>query len=108
THARDKKRLYLMISCLLTDAGGANRSRDCNPEVDRWIEEAQRATSRDQQGRYYQMIQQKAAEELPQIYLWYPSNVLIAGKQVHDIQVDPSPSCYCITSIRLQTHYRPR
>src|SRR5262249_26283976 len=62
-HAREKKRLYLTISGLLTDAGGANRSRYCNPEVDRWIEEAQRAASRDQQRQHYQMIQQKVAEE---------------------------------------------
>src|SRR5262249_33034158 len=102
-HAREKKRLYLTISGLLTDAGGANRSRYCNPEVDRWIEEAQRAASRDQQRQHYQMIQQKVAEEMPQIYLWYPANVLIARKRVNDIQIEPSGSWFFMTRLSLET-----
>jgi ABC-type transport system substrate-binding protein len=101
-HAREKKRLYLRISGLLTDAGGANRSRYCNPEVDRWIEEAQRAASRDQQRRYYQMIQQTVGRQLPQIYLWYPANVLIARKRVQDIQIEPSGSWYFIARLALE------
>jgi peptide/nickel transport system substrate-binding protein len=99
--ARDKKRLYLAISGLLTDAGGANRSRYCDPEVDRWIEQAQRADSRDQQRRDYQMIQEAAGEQLPQIYLWYPASVLIASRRVTDVQIEPSGSWYFITRLSL-------
>jgi peptide/nickel transport system substrate-binding protein len=99
---RAKKRLYLTISGLLTDAGGANRSRYCNPEVDRWIEGSQQAPSRDQQRGYYQMIQERVSEELPQIYLWYPANVLIARKRVGDIQIEPSGSWYFITRLSLE------
>ena len=102
SQAREKKRLYLRISGLLTDAGGANRSRYCNPQVDRWIEDAQRATSRDQQGQYYHMIQQTAGQELPQIYLWYPANVLIARNRVQDIQIEPSGSWYFISRLTLE------
>jgi ABC-type transport system substrate-binding protein len=102
SHAQEKKRLYLRISSLLTDAGGANRSRYCNPEVDRWIEDAQRATSRDQQRQYYHMIQQTAGRELPQVYLWYPANVLIARKRVQDIQIEPSGSWYFISRLALE------
>ena len=100
-HAVEKKRLYLAISGLLTDAGGANRSRYCNPDVDRWIEAAQRAPSRDDQRRYYQMIQEKLVQELPQIYLWYPANVLIARKRVTDAEIEPSGSWYFITRLSL-------
>jgi len=100
-NAAEKKRLYLAISRLLTDAGGANRSRYCNPEVDRWIEQAQRAASRGAQQQYYQMIQEKVAEQLPQIYMWYPANVLIARKRVEDIQIEPSGSWYFITRLSL-------
>src|SRR6185503_19268084 len=36
----EKKRIYLQIAALLTDRGGQNRMRYCNPQVDRWIVEA--------------------------------------------------------------------
>jgi peptide/nickel transport system substrate-binding protein len=100
--ARERKRLYLAISGLLTDAGGANRSRYCDPEVDRWIEGAQRAASRNLQRQYYQDIQERVAEQLPQLYLWYPANVLIARKRVNDIQIEPSGSWYFIARLSLE------
>src|SRR5205085_12657012 len=37
--AIEKRRLYLKISSLLTDRGGQNRMRYCNPLVDDWIVE---------------------------------------------------------------------
>jgi peptide/nickel transport system substrate-binding protein len=100
--AGERKRLYLAISGLLTDAGGANRSRYCNPEVDRWIQEAQRAPSRDSERQYYHLIQQKVAVELPQIYLWHPANVLIARKRVNNVQIEPSGSWYFIQRLTLE------
>jgi peptide/nickel transport system substrate-binding protein len=100
--ARERKRLYLAISGLLTDAGGANRSRYCSPPVDRWIEAAQRAASRDPQRQYYQLIQEKVAVDLPQLYLWYPANVLIARRRVNDIQTEPSGSWYFIARLSLE------
>jgi ABC-type transport system substrate-binding protein len=48
------------------------------------------------------MIQEKVAQELPQIYLWYPSNVLIARKRVSDIQTEPSGSWYFIARLSLE------
>jgi len=101
--ARDRKRIYLTISGLLTDAGGANRSRYCDPQMDRWIEAAQQAPSRDSQLSYYHSIQEKAARDLPQVYLWYPANVLIARKRVLDIQIEPSGSWYFIRRLTLET-----
>src|SRR5262249_20437192 len=101
--ARDRKRIYLTISGLLTDAGGANRSRYCDPQMDRWIEAAQQAPSRDSQLSYYHSIQEKAARDFPEFYLWYPANVLIARKRVLDIQIEPSGSWYFIRRLTLET-----
>src|SRR5205085_6689758 len=42
--AVEKRVLYLRISSLLTDRGGQNRMRYCNPQVDDWIVEAERAS----------------------------------------------------------------
>ena len=97
-----KKQLYLQISNLLTDRGGQNRMRYCNPQLDRWIVEAERENDRDAKKRLYSLIQKTVAEELPQIYLWYPANVLVARARVSNIQIEPSGSWYFFTKLTLE------
>ena len=48
-----------------------------------------------------QMVTKIVSDELPQIYLWYPANVLIARKRVGNIQLDPSGSWYFIAKLTL-------
>ena len=43
-----------------------------------------------------------APDELPQIYLWYPANVLAARARVGNIQIEPSGSWYFITKLTLE------
>ena len=76
----EKKKLYLRIASLLTDRGGQNRMRYCNPDVHRWIVEAEQVNSRAAKIDLYAKVQQTVSEELPQIYLWYPANVLVATR----------------------------
>jgi len=97
-----KKQLYLQISNLLTDRGGQNRMRYCDPQVDAWIVEAERENDRDAKKRLYSQIQKTVAEELPQIYLWYPANVLVARARVGNIQIEPSGSWYFLTKLTLE------
>jgi peptide/nickel transport system substrate-binding protein len=97
-----RRQLYLRIASLLTDRGGANRSRYCNPQVDRWIIDAERASDRAMKKELYSRIQKTVSEELPQIYLWYPANVLVARKRVGNIQIEPSGSWYFITRLTLE------
>lgn len=101
-NAAQKKQIYLQISNLLTDRGGQNRMRYCNPQVDRWIVEAERENGRDAKKKIYSQIQKTVAEELPQIYLWYPANVLVARKRVGNIQIEPSGSWYFLTKLTLE------
>jgi peptide/nickel transport system substrate-binding protein len=96
-----RKELYLRIAGLLTDRGGANRSRYCNPQVDRWIVEAERARDRQAKKELYNKIQLVVSDELPQIYLWYPANVLVARTRVLDIQIEPSGSWYFMRKLTL-------
>jgi peptide/nickel transport system substrate-binding protein len=100
--AAEKKTLYLKISGLLTDRGGQNRMRYCNPQVDDWIVEAERAGERAAKVVLYGRIEKAVSEELPQIYLWYPANVLIARKRVGNIQLDPAGSWYFIARLTLE------
>jgi peptide/nickel transport system substrate-binding protein len=99
--AIEKRALYLKISGLLTDRGGQNRMRYCNPQVDDWIVEAERANDRAAKVVLYGKIEKTVSDELPQIYLWYPANVLIARKRVGNIQLEPSGSWYFITKLTL-------
>lgn len=100
--ATAKKNVYIQISRLLTDRGGQNRMRYCNSDVNRWIVEAERATDRQTKIELYAKVQQAVSEELPQIYLWYMSNVLVARARVGNIQIDSAGSWYFISKLTLQ------
>jgi peptide/nickel transport system substrate-binding protein len=97
-----RKQLYLRIAGLLTDRGGQNRMRYCNPQVDDWIVEAERANDRSAKLGLYHNIQERVAIDLPQIYLWYPANVLAARARVGNIQIEPSGSWFFITKLTLE------
>jgi len=96
-----KRQLYLRIAAMLTDRGGQNRMRYCNPQVDRWIVEAEHANDRAQKLDLYSKIQKTVSEELPQIYLWYPANVLVARTRVSNIEIEPSGSWYFVSKLTL-------
>jgi ABC-type transport system substrate-binding protein len=76
--------------------------RYCNPRVDSLIVEAERAADRAAQVALYSDIQKIVSEELPQIYLWYPANVLAARARVGDIEIEPSGSWYFIAKLTLE------
>ena len=99
--ANTKKQIWLDISRLLTDRGGQNRMRYCNPQVDEWIVAAEQTNDRAAKLDLYSKIQQKIAEELPQIYLWYTANVLVASSRVGNIQLDQYGSWYFIPKLTL-------
>ncbi|HSE37195.1 MAG TPA: ABC transporter substrate-binding protein [Blastocatellia bacterium] len=97
-----RKVLYLRIASLLTDRGGQNRMRYCNPQVDRWIVQAERANDRPAKLDLFSKIQRTVSEELPQIYLWYPANVLAARSRVGNIQIEASGSWFFISKLALE------
>jgi ABC-type transport system substrate-binding protein len=97
-----RKLVYLRVASLLTDRGGQNRMRYCNPQLDAWIVDAEREDDPTKKLDLYHKIQRTAAEDLPQIYLWYPANVLVARTRVGNIQLDPSGSWFFITKLTLE------
>lgn len=100
--AATKKQLYLRIANLLTDRGGQNRMRYCNPQVDRWIDDAEQTNDRSSKLGIFSKVQKTVSEELPQIYLWYPANVLAARTRVGNIQIEPSGSWFFISKLTLE------
>jgi peptide/nickel transport system substrate-binding protein len=99
--ATAKKQLYLDIAKQLTDRGGQNRMRYCNPQVDEWIIAAERANDKATKLELYSRIQKTIAEELPQIYLWYSANVMVASQRVGNIELDQYGSWYFIPKLTL-------
>jgi ABC-type transport system substrate-binding protein len=97
-----KKEHYLRAASLLTERGGQNRMRYCNPQLDDWIVEAERESDRARKIEMYAKVQRRISEDLPQIYLWYPATVLIAGSRVGNIETEASGSWYFIAKLTLK------
>jgi peptide/nickel transport system substrate-binding protein len=67
-----------------------NRSRYSNPELDRLVEEAVNTFDRVRGKELYKQIQDMVSRDVPVFPLWYQSNIVIARKNVGNIQVNAS------------------
>jgi peptide/nickel transport system substrate-binding protein len=79
---------------------GQNRSRYVNPEVDRLMAEALTA-NRERQKQIYSQIQKTLALELPQIYLWYPSAIMVRRDRVAGLKLEPSGDWQVLRNVKL-------
>ncbi len=68
---------------------GQNRSRYNNPVIDKLIDEAPLAPQ-DRAKAMYSQIQKTLSDELPQIYLWHPSTIVVRRDRVNNVKLDPS------------------
>ncbi|HEX5873207.1 MAG TPA: ABC transporter substrate-binding protein [Pyrinomonadaceae bacterium] len=67
-----------------------NRSRYSNPELDTLLEEAVNTFDRQKASELYKRIQDIVSRDVPVFPLWYQSNIVIARKNVGNIQVNAS------------------
>ena len=67
-----------------------NRSRYSNPELDRLVEEAVNTYDRQKARELYVRIQEIVSRDVPVFPWWYQSNIVIARKNVGNIQVNAS------------------
>ncbi|HYK19445.1 MAG TPA: ABC transporter substrate-binding protein [Pyrinomonadaceae bacterium] len=67
-----------------------NRSRYSNKELDALVEEAVNTLDRQKDRELYTKIQDIISRDVPVFPLWYQSNVVIAKKNVGNIQVNAS------------------
>jgi peptide/nickel transport system substrate-binding protein len=65
-----------------------NRSRYSNPELDALLEEAVRTWDRQKARELYAKIQEIVSREAPILPLWYQANMVIAKKNVDNVQVN--------------------
>jgi len=78
---------------------GQNRSRYVNPKLDKLLEDAQTAP-RERRKEIFSQVQKILAEDLPQIYLWYPATIVIYRDRISNVKVDPSADWSAIRNIR--------
>jgi peptide/nickel transport system substrate-binding protein len=67
-----------------------NRSRYSNKELDALLDEAVNTFDRQKSLELYRKVQQIVSSDVPVVPLWYGSNVVIAKKNVQNIQVNAS------------------
>ena len=67
-----------------------NRSRYSNPELDKLLEEAVNTFDRARARELYVRIQEIVSRDAPIFPMWYQSNIVIAKKNVGNIQVNAS------------------
>ncbi len=68
---------------------GLNRVFYENPEVDRLIESAASAPDDVRRRAFYARAQQAIAEDVPNIGLWYKTNVAVFQPDIHGVQLSP-------------------
>jgi peptide/nickel transport system substrate-binding protein len=79
---------------------GQNRSRYNNPLVDKLLSEAQTA-SRDQQKLIFSQVQKRLSLDLPHIYLWYPSTIVVHSGRIGNVQLEPSGDWQVVRNVKL-------
>lgn len=84
---------------LLTARGAGNRMRYCAPAINDLILRAERAPEQAEQRTLYGELQQIASRDVPQIYLWYTDNVIVARKRVGNVKIDPSGAWYFLREV---------
>jgi peptide/nickel transport system substrate-binding protein len=85
----DPDMLRLVYHSQLVPPAGLNRVYFRNADVDRLIGEAAAATDDAQRRRLYTEAQQRIAEGVPYISLWYKTNVAIFQPGLHGVALSP-------------------
>ncbi|HYW73513.1 MAG TPA: ABC transporter substrate-binding protein [Pyrinomonadaceae bacterium] len=75
---------------IATPAGGLNRSRYSNSELDRIVAEAKNTYDHAVAAPLYAKAQEIVSRDVPVLTLWYQANMVIAKKNVQNIHVDAS------------------
>jgi peptide/nickel transport system substrate-binding protein len=86
----------------MTPPAGFNRGHFSDPEVDRLIDEATKATAMEDRRALYGKVQQRIAELAPYISLWTKTNYAVARPGVRGIQVPPTVNFSFLKNVERQ------
>jgi peptide/nickel transport system substrate-binding protein len=79
---------------------GQNRSRYKNPLIDKLLDESTLAPA-DRRREIFSEVQKILADDLPQIYLWYPKTVVVHRDRVTGLAIEPSGDWQIIRNAKL-------
>lgn len=82
--------------------GFLNRSRYRNPDLDQWVDRAERARVREEQISLYREVQSILSRDLPWIYLWYPSNAAVMSSHLENVRIPASGDFTFVQNISLR------
>lgn len=89
-----------MYSSRSIPPNGQNRSRYNNPQIDKLLDESVLA-SPDRRKQIFSEVQKILANDLPQIYLWYPSTIVIRRDRVSNLKIEPSGDWQAVRNAKL-------
>ncbi len=79
---------YIFASDALPPAG-ANRGRYASTRVDRLLEQAQQATTLEEQALRYREVEEQLHEDLPYVPLWFEAQYAVQGSRVRGYGLSP-------------------
>jgi peptide/nickel transport system substrate-binding protein len=79
---------------------GFNRTYYSNPDVDRLINLATRATTDDERLRYYREVQKIVADDVPYISLWYKTNIAVMRPNVSGMRLSAQADFLWLKDVR--------
>jgi peptide/nickel transport system substrate-binding protein len=66
---------------------GFNRAHYKNPDVDRWLDLATRASTDEERRKYYSEVQKIVADDVPYVSLWYKTNVAVVRPNISGLRL---------------------
>jgi peptide/nickel transport system substrate-binding protein len=66
---------------------GFNRAHYKNPDVDRWLDLATRASTDEERRKYYSEVQKIVAEDVPYVSLWYKTNIAVVRRNISGLRL---------------------
>jgi peptide/nickel transport system substrate-binding protein len=66
---------------------GFNRAHYKNPDVDRWLDLATRASTDEERRKYYSEVQKIVAEDVPYVSLWYKTNIAVVRPNISGLRL---------------------
>jgi ABC-type transport system substrate-binding protein len=79
---------------------GFNRTYYSNPDVDRLIDLATRATTDDERLSYYREVQKIVADDAPYISLWYKTNIAVMRPNVSGMRLSAQADFLWLKDVR--------
>lgn len=81
---------------------GANRGQYINPELDKLLEEGRKVLDQEKRKAIYSQVQKILADDLPYVFLWYGTHVVVARDRVQGFVIYPAGDFTSLKSVEIK------